>query len=336
MAGDGRRAGTASGHAFDLATGVRGGPERWVAEVDPGWTVAGRPNGGYLLALVARAALEAVGQPRSAGRERPLPGPRRPRAGRGGGARAAGRAQPVHGSGHPGPGRAGAAGGAGHRRADRPGRGARVAAGDRAGRVAAGGACVPGRPEMPGGMRANLLDHLDLRVDPATTGWFVGRPGGRLEMRGWVRFCRRARRRPAGPAPGGRRAAPDQLRPRPGELGPDGRADRLPARRPRARLAGRCRERPALAGRLVRRGRRGLGLGRPPGRPVPPARRRPPPAPAGDAGRRHDRPGAWTARPWPAVARPAGGRLPGGHGPASGGRCRWQPPWPGREEVAWR
>jgi hypothetical protein len=49
--------------------------------------------------------------------------------------------------------------------------------------------CVPGQPEMPGGMRANLLDHLDLRVDPATTGWFVGRPGGRLEMRGWVRFA---------------------------------------------------------------------------------------------------------------------------------------------------
>jgi Acyl-CoA thioesterase C-terminal domain len=49
--------------------------------------------------------------------------------------------------------------------------------------------CVPGQPEMPGGMRADLLDHLDLRVDPATTGWFVGRPGGRLEMRGWVRFA---------------------------------------------------------------------------------------------------------------------------------------------------
>src|SRR5688500_12896914 len=63
MAGDGRRPGTASGHAFELATGVRGGRERGAAEVDTGWTVAGRPNGGYLLALVTRAALEAVGQP---------------------------------------------------------------------------------------------------------------------------------------------------------------------------------------------------------------------------------------------------------------------------------
>ena len=54
MTGDGRRPGTASGYAFDLATAVSGGPERWAAEVDGGWTVAGRPNGGYLLALVAR------------------------------------------------------------------------------------------------------------------------------------------------------------------------------------------------------------------------------------------------------------------------------------------
>ena len=51
------------GHSFDLATAVAGGPERWTAEVDPGWTVAGRPNGGYLLALAGRAALEAAGQP---------------------------------------------------------------------------------------------------------------------------------------------------------------------------------------------------------------------------------------------------------------------------------
>ena len=47
----------------NLATAVAGGPERWTAEVDPGWTVAGRPNGGYLLALATRAALEAAGQP---------------------------------------------------------------------------------------------------------------------------------------------------------------------------------------------------------------------------------------------------------------------------------
>jgi len=46
MATGGHPAGTAGGQSFDLATAVAGGPERWTAEVDPGWTVAGRPNGG--------------------------------------------------------------------------------------------------------------------------------------------------------------------------------------------------------------------------------------------------------------------------------------------------
>ena len=188
MAGDGHRAGTASRYAFDLATAVRGGPERWAAEVDGGWTVAGRPNGGYLLALVARAGVEAAGQP-----------------------------HPLAVSGHflspadPGPAEL-----AVHRL--RTGRSlstarvtllqegqARLEALVTAGRIdpeaapgwqRAGGPaglapledCFPGRPEMPGGQRANLLDHLDLRLDPATAGWAAGRPGGRLEMRGWVRF----------------------------------------------------------------------------------------------------------------------------------------------------
>jgi hypothetical protein len=144
--------------------------------------------------------------------------------------------------------------------------------------------CLPGRPEMPGGQRANLLDHLDLRLDPATVGWVAGRPGGSLDMRGWVRFS------------DGRAADPlallqvvDALPPTSFELGlprlgAHGRADRLPARYPRSGLAGLRRARPALAGWLVRRGGRGCGgLGRPPGRPVPPVRRRPPPPPpAGD------------------------------------------------------
>jgi len=188
MAVEGHPAGAASGHAFDLATAVRGGPERWAAEVDPGWTVAGRPNGGYLLALVTRAALKVAGQPHplavSAHFLSPSdPGPaelevRRLRAGRslstarvtlaqGGQARlealvTAGRVDPDAGPGwRRGTGPAG---------------------------LPPVEACVAARPELPGGMRANLLDHLDLRLDPATVGWAAGRPGGRLEMRGWVRF----------------------------------------------------------------------------------------------------------------------------------------------------
>jgi hypothetical protein len=188
MAVEGHPAGAVSGHAFDLATAVRGGPERWAAEVDPGWTVAGRPNGGYLLALVTRAALEVAGQPHplavSAHFLSPSdPGPaelevRRLRAGRslstarvtlaqGGQARlealvTAGRIDPDAGPGW--------------RRSTRPAGLPPVEA------------CVAAQPELPGGMRANLLDHLDLRLDPATVGWAAGRPGGRLEMRGWARF----------------------------------------------------------------------------------------------------------------------------------------------------
>src|SRR6266545_886450 len=63
-AGGGEMAdGPLDGHAFDLATAVRGGPDRWEALVDGGWGVGDRPNGGYLLALATRAALQAVDQP---------------------------------------------------------------------------------------------------------------------------------------------------------------------------------------------------------------------------------------------------------------------------------
>jgi acyl-CoA thioesterase len=188
MAEGGHPAGTASGSAFDQATAVRGGPERWTAEVDPGWTVAGRPNGGYLLALVGRAGLEAAGQPHplavSAHFLAPAePGPaeleaRRLRAGRSlstarvtlvqeGAARlealvTAGRLDPEAAPGW--------------RRAAGPPELAPVEH------------CVPGQSRLPSGVPAKLLDHLDLRLDPGTAGWVVGRPGGRLEMRGWVRF----------------------------------------------------------------------------------------------------------------------------------------------------
>jgi acyl-CoA thioesterase len=203
MAGDGQRggpgdrrggppvdraAGTASGHAFDLATSVRGGPERWVAEVDDGWTIAGHPNGGYLLALVARAGVEAVGQPH------PLavsghflssaePGPaelevRRLRAGR---TLSTARVTLLQ---------------EGQARLEALVTAGRIDPEAEPGWQRAGGPpslppveeCFPGRPEMPGGQRANILDHLDLRLDPATSGWVAGRPGGRLDMRGWVRF----------------------------------------------------------------------------------------------------------------------------------------------------
>jgi acyl-CoA thioesterase len=188
MGAEGHPAGTASGQVFDLATAVRGGPERWSAEVDPGWTVAGRPNGGYLLALVTRAALAVAGQPHPLAVSAHFLAPAdlgpaelevtRLRAGRSlattsvtlvqaGAARmaalvTAGRLDPDAGPGW--------------RRDDGPP--AMPPVED----------CLAARPELPGGVPVPLLHHLELRLDPATTGWFTGRPGGSLDMRGWVRF----------------------------------------------------------------------------------------------------------------------------------------------------
>ena len=188
MAAESSPAGTADQNPFDLATAVRGGPERFTAEVDPGWTVAGRPNGGYLLALVTRAALEAVGQPHPLAVSAHFLAPAEPGAAelearrlRAGGRLSTARVTLVQ---------------QGQARLEALVTAGRIDPDAAPGWRRAGGpaglppveACVPARPELPGGMRANLLDHIDLRIDPATAGWVAGRPGGRLEVRGWVRF----------------------------------------------------------------------------------------------------------------------------------------------------
>jgi acyl-CoA thioesterase len=173
---------------FDLATAVEGGGggRAYGATIDPDWTIGGRPNGGYLLAMVTRAALAEAAHP-----------------------------DPVAVSAHflapPAAGpvtidverlRAGRSVSTLRTRLGQDGTAcleALVTAGklDPAEPVWRAGSppalpppdeCVPGRPEGPGGMRVSILDHIDERIDPATMGWAVGRPGGRLEMRGWVRF----------------------------------------------------------------------------------------------------------------------------------------------------
>jgi len=182
-------------HAFDLATSVTAaGDGAWSATVDPGWTIGGRPNGGYLLALAARAAL-APPEPAGAGE--------------------AIHPDPLAVSGHflappsPGPAELLVA----PLRTGRSVSTLRVSLAQdgrrcletlvTAGRLdgaeptwqASGPpdlpppeACVRGRSELPGGVRVAIMDRLDVRLDPATSGWAVGRPAGRLEMRGWVRF----------------------------------------------------------------------------------------------------------------------------------------------------
>ena len=50
--------------AFSDATAVRAaGDGRFDVDLHPDWSVGGRPNGGYLLSIMARAAVEAAGKP---------------------------------------------------------------------------------------------------------------------------------------------------------------------------------------------------------------------------------------------------------------------------------
>jgi len=50
--------------AFDRATSVRRRDETtYDIELDLGWAIGGRPNGGYLMAMLARAGVDATGQP---------------------------------------------------------------------------------------------------------------------------------------------------------------------------------------------------------------------------------------------------------------------------------
>jgi acyl-CoA thioesterase len=45
-------------------------------------------------------------------------------------------------------------------------------------------------PAMPRYLeQADLLDRLDFRLDPATSGWAVGQPSGRGVVRGWLRMA---------------------------------------------------------------------------------------------------------------------------------------------------
>ena len=186
---------------FDRATAV--GPAAAAGDgthtvheivVDPRWTIGGKPNGGYLLATMARAARAAVAD---------VEGPAHP--------------HPVTATAHylsapdPGPGQV---------HVDVLRRGRRMSQA-RARLVRDGGACVEATftlghhdeatapwwtdvavPEMPpvdacvrlpgvgpGGISLPIMEMVDIRLDPAVTGFSRGEPGGRGELRGWLAFA---------------------------------------------------------------------------------------------------------------------------------------------------
>ena len=164
------------------------GDGRARVEISGGWTVAGRPNGGYLLALLARAAPRPEHLPHVVAASAhylrsPEPGP------------ADIRTETLHA------GRT-----AGHVRAALLQHGEpRVEALLTLGRLDAEGSsptwagrhpeavesgferAVPVRPD-PSFFSVPIFDHVEARLDPESAGFLADRPSGRGELRGWLRL----------------------------------------------------------------------------------------------------------------------------------------------------
>ncbi len=182
---------------FDVATAVRPRADgtTFDMDVDAGWTVGPKPNGGYLLAAAARAAGEALGVADSPHRD-PL-------------------ASTAHYLWAPDPGPAEI-----HTQLLRTGRSASQI---RTTIVQDGRACVeasftmgtlatgPSAPwwsnrvpfdlppidecvKLPAARDGapfvvSIMDRSDLRLDPEVIGFASGRPSGRAELRGWISFA---------------------------------------------------------------------------------------------------------------------------------------------------
>lgn len=172
--------------SFDDVTSINPiAPGRYAAQLDAAWTIGGRPHGGYLLAVLGRAAITAGEHPHVLAvsghfLHAPVPGPVEVeadvlRAGRG--------ASQVRA------------------RLVQDGRGCVEALVTTADLGSAqpywtGGLAVPDVPgpescmRVPGrtplGMAVPIMDHVTVQLDPAVTGFATGRPSGQGQMRGWI------------------------------------------------------------------------------------------------------------------------------------------------------
>jgi hypothetical protein len=192
------------GYAFDRATSVR--PEAtgrrtpagavFEADIDGGWAIGAKPNGGYLLAMLARGAVAAAGEVEGLEHPHPL-------------------SASAHFLSAPDAGPAEV-----HTEVLRRGKRlsqvrsrlvqdgtARVEAVFTLGRLDPDADAwwddVPVPPDTtpeasctrlsgtgsPSGLEVPLMGHVDLRLDPAVTGFAVGAPTGRGEVRGFLRFA---------------------------------------------------------------------------------------------------------------------------------------------------
>jgi acyl-coenzyme A thioesterase PaaI-like protein len=183
----------------EVAALVEHGRGRFGAEISPEWTIGDKPNGGYLLAMLGRAASSVSHHPHvitasACYLSSPDPGPVSIEADVLRGGRSASHVR------------------------------ARMSQGDRAcvealvttGELHAaarpfwdGGAPQPGDvayedcfrlpSRTPSGMPVAIMDQVDLRLEPESAGFTVGRPSGRGELRGWLSL------------PGGEVFTPDSL-----------------------------------------------------------------------------------------------------------------------------
>jgi Thioesterase-like superfamily len=163
------------------------GDGRWATTIDAGWSIGGRPNGGYLLAVLGSAACADTG------RDLPL------------GVSAVFTRPPEFGPATMvvDPIRAGRTVTAVRIRIEQHGANcaeALVSTGDAAAfgqpPLWSGSApvelppveeCVPALPRLPDGTPVPILEAMEVRLDPACVGWYTGHPGGVPEIRAWVR-----------------------------------------------------------------------------------------------------------------------------------------------------
>jgi acyl-CoA thioesterase len=172
--------------SFAEVTSVRPRPDdplHYDAMLDPGWAIGGKPNGGYLLAILARAACQATQAPTPlvvSGHflRAPDPGPAEvvvdvARRGR----RVSSARSTLWQGGKPCLDALVSTGGL-------PGESVEVEWSDvPAPELSPVEACPTGRPEF---FHAELLDHIDVRVDPATAPFPT--PTGDPVVRGWFRL----------------------------------------------------------------------------------------------------------------------------------------------------
>jgi hypothetical protein len=170
----------------DVSAVTRRTPTGFTADVDPEWTIGGKPNGGYLLAMLGRAAIAAGGHPdvlaASAHYLRaPEPGP------------VAIEADVL---------RSGRSAGQSRVRMGQDGQDC-VEALITTGRIDPAGApywqagvpplgeyafedCEPLAWGLPDGRHVAIMRQVEVRLEPESAGFAHGSPSGRGELRGWL------------------------------------------------------------------------------------------------------------------------------------------------------